>query len=396
MHPSGTPSLPHPPPCTQSSEAECPDHLCGQHITGTLVKVGVIGGSRRRRELKSTKETSLPHLSQSGENVVSNKRKMLHTSTFVVFQISLDLALPFRSVNRLVQRQQHRLRVVPQKHRVQPALARSHVLRGELRELVESAEAFQVPDRRRQFGHVPDGVVQPPNPVVQLRKRRRRGLESRQEPPRRIRPRRGVLVAYVAEHDVAVEAYLREAGAAVEESRWRRRLGAVGDAGVEGGFRVGYLQSDGTDAEAVLGGEGEAGGGVEGWKGGGGGASGGSGESGRVRSGEEEGEVTGAEEVGGVDLVSGGEIGFCHNRHSKSPRESAGRVGSIGAPELDVVEAVNLKAVRFRVGSDEVCETNELKPGLDIAGLSSLTLLFLHYLFPKLLPRINKFNFIIL
>ena len=335
------------------------------------MEVGVIGGRRRRHELKSTKETSLSHLSQCGEDVVSNKRKVLHTSTFVVFQIRLNLALPLRSVNRLVQRQQHRLRVVRQNHRVQPALARSHVLRGELRELVESAEAFQVPHRRRQLRNVPDGVVQPPDPVVQLRKRRRRrrGLESRQEPPRRIcvwRLRRGVLVADVAEHHVAVEAHLREAGAIVDENRRRRRLGSFRDAGAESGFRVGDFQGDGADAEAVFGSEGKAGGGVETGNGGGGGSGGAGGERGRVRSGEEEGEVAGAEEVGGVDLVSGGEIRFCHNRHSKSPRESARGVGGIGAPELDVVEAVDLKAVRLRIGSDEVFETDELKPRLGL------------------------------
>jgi len=56
------------------------------------------------------------------------------------------------------------------------------------------------------------------------------------------------------------------------------------DAGTESGFRVGDFQGDGAHAEAVLGGEGEAGGGVEGWNGGGGGGAGGDGWS--VRSGE--------------------------------------------------------------------------------------------------------------
>ena len=72
----------------------------------------------------------------------------------------------------------------------------------------------------------------------------------------------------------------------------------MGDAGGEGGLGVVDLDGDGADGEAVFSDEGEAGGGGEG---GNGSRAAGAGYSGGVRGGEEEIEVAGAEEVGGVD-----------------------------------------------------------------------------------------------
>lgn len=44
----------------------------------------------------------------------------------------------------------------------------------------------------------------------------------------------------------------------------------------------------------------------------------------RVRGGEEKFEVAGTEEIGGVSIISGGEVGFGDDWHAETPREPAG------------------------------------------------------------------------
>lgn len=78
-----------------------------------------------------------------------------------------------------------------------------------------------------------------------------------------------------------------------------------------------------TDPEAVGGGEGVAGGmGEGGDRGRTRGSDGG--DCGGVWGGEEEVEIAAAEEVGGVDGVAGGEVGFRNNGHAEAPGEAAG------------------------------------------------------------------------
>uniref|UniRef100_A0A2P2NH38 4-hydroxyphenylpyruvate dioxygenase n=1 Tax=Rhizophora mucronata TaxID=61149 RepID=A0A2P2NH38_RHIMU len=69
------------------------------------------------------------------------------------------------------------------------------------------------------------------------------------------------------------------------------------------------------------------------------------GNRGRVRSGEEEAEVAGPEEVGSVGDVTGGEIGFGNDCHAEPPRKTTRRVGGIVAPEIHVVEPLHLEPV---------------------------------------------------
>lgn len=42
----------------------------------------------------------------------------------------------------------------------------------------------------------------------------------------------------------------------------------------------------------------------------------------------------------------------------KTPREAAGSVGGIGAPELDMVKKLYLEPIGFWVGSDKVLKPN--------------------------------------
>ncbi|KAL2344778.1 hypothetical protein Fmac_006063 [Flemingia macrophylla] len=63
------------------------------------------------------------------------------------------------------------------------------------------AQPLQITHRCRQLCHVPNSVLQPPDPIVQ-RLERRRHLESQQD------PQRGVLVVDVAEDHVTVLARL--------------------------------------------------------------------------------------------------------------------------------------------------------------------------------------------
>ncbi|KAF7833487.1 hypothetical protein G2W53_015820 [Senna tora] len=281
---------------------------------------------------------------------------MLQPSPFVVLQIRLNLTLPLRPIHRLVQRQQNHLVVTRQHHRVQPALARPHILRRELRELVEAGEPFDLRERGGalrgfEFGEEPEIGV-------------RVGSVSR------------VRIADVAQDDVAVEEDFREDDAVLEDDRGGRGFRAVRDAGVEGEFRVLDLDGDGADAEAVGGGEGEAGAAVEGGDGGGGvgGEILGGGDGGGVRGGEEEAEVAGAEEVGGVGEVAGGEVRFSNNRHSETPREATSRIGSVRTPEFHMVEALHGEAVGFGVCTDEVVESDELEAigrGRDVKKIDS-------------------------
>ncbi|PON52065.1 hypothetical protein PanWU01x14_211800, partial [Parasponia andersonii] len=85
------------------------------------------------------------------------------------------------------------------------------------------------------------------------------------------------------------------------------------------------------------------------------------GDGGGVRGGEEEEEVAGSEEVGGVDEVTGGEVGLGNEGHAEAPGEAAGRVGGVAAPELHVVETLHPEPVRPGVRTDEVGEAHQLE-----------------------------------
>lgn len=93
------------------------------------------------------------------------------------------------------------------------------------------------------------------------------------------------------------------------------------DALVEGKFGIFDFDGDRSDCEAVGGGERAAEGVVEGGDGGGGCCGG---DRRRVRGGEEKFEVAGTEEIGGVSIISGGEVGFGDDRHAETPRKPAG------------------------------------------------------------------------
>lgn len=144
-------------------------------------------------------------------------------------------------------------------------------------------------------------------------------------------------------------------------------------ADVEGLGGVAHLESHGAHPEAMRGREAAAGCVVErGDRGRGGirvcGGRIGGGEGGGIGGGEEELELAGAEEVGGVVEVSGGEVGFEGYGHAEAPGEATGGVGGVGAPELDVVEPADGEAVGFWVRPDEVVEAHQLEVGASGGG----------------------------
>lgn len=209
-------------------------------------------------------------------------------------------------------------------------------------------------------------MVQPSDPEVQ-RERSGNGFKPGKEPIIRVRVGNvgRVLIANVAQDDIAVELNFGEDDTVIKQQRRSRRLCAVGYAGIEGEFGIFNLDGDGTYGEAVGDREGMEDGVIQGGYGSGIGdwtiwGLRGS-DRGRVRGSEKEAEVAGAEKVRSVSLVSGGEVGLGDQRHAQTPREAASRVCGVPAPELDVVEALHLEPVRPGVRPDEVGEPNKLE-----------------------------------
>lgn len=160
-----------------------------------------------------------------------------------------------------------------------------------------------------------------------------------------------------AEDDVAVELEFGKGEAVTEVGGGKGRTGAVVDGDVEGGGGGGDADGDGTDCETVVGGEAEAEVTIEGgdWR--------------RIRirirvwerGGEEEAEVVGADEMGGVEGVGGGETGKGGEWSAEREGEAAGSAGDVGAPELDVVEADDGETIGAGVDADEASEADEFK-----------------------------------
>lgn len=193
------------------------DLLLREHVPGAPPHAVVVVGRRRRQELEAAHGGARPHLPQRPEHVVAGQRDVLHPRAAVVVQVRLYLAPPLGAVHRLVERQQHGLRVVGEHHRVEAALGGAHVLGGELGELVEPGEPGDVRGYRSELRHVADDVVEPAEAVVHGA-RVADALETREE------GRVGaVRVADEAEHDVAVELHLREAEATAEVGGLERR-----------------------------------------------------------------------------------------------------------------------------------------------------------------------------
>lgn len=71
--------------------------------------------------------------------------------------------------------------------------------------------------------------------------------------------------------------------------------------------------------------------------------------------------MAGAEEIGGVGGVSGGEVGFGDEGHTQTPGEAAGGVGGVSAPEFNVVKAVDAEVVGPGVGPDELLEAHQFE-----------------------------------
>lgn len=169
--------------------------------------------------------------------------------------------------------------------------------------------------------------------------------------------------ANVAKDYVAVQLDLGEREPLAEVGRGEGGASAVGDADAEGFGSVSDLDGDGSDRKSVVDGEATGTVGVEGGDGGGGGRVSGGVSGGRpaIGGGEEEAEGSGPEEVGGEEGITGGEIGACGEGHPEAEGEAAGRVGGVGGPEFDVVEAKNGEAVAAGVGPDEAGEAHQLE-----------------------------------
>jgi len=62
-----------------------------------------------------------------------------------------------------------------------------------------------------------------------------------------------------------------------------------------------------------------------------------------------------------VNHVSGGKIGFGGESHPQTPGEATSDVGCVAAPELDVMEALNLEFIRLWILSYELGKSDELE-----------------------------------
>ena len=56
--------------------------------------------------------------------------------------------------------------------------------------------------------------------------------------------------------------------------------------------------------------------------------------------------------------VSGGQVGLGDNGHAETPGETAGQIGGVGGPELDMVEPVDGETIGHWIGTEKVGEAD--------------------------------------
>lgn len=330
------------------------DHIA--HLLGDVVLI--IGGAGVAHKLNAALNASGVHLLHGGEDVVGLDGDVLDAGAAVVLEEGLNLALAAGAVGGLVNGQEDRVEVVGHDHGVEARVGGTNVLGGELAELVEAKHSVEVLGEVVEDGHVGDNVID--------------ALEAK-------RDLRALSVAVAGEEGALVlVAALDEADDNVgvgEDLSIGDGAVVVGDGGggkvsltiVGDGLLIGVggtldLKANGADGDAVALDEGldglliKGGEGLDTGDGGGGGIS-------VVRGGENKANIVTVEAVGGVLVVASVNIRLGDHLKAKGGRESAGDVGGVVAPELQVIEVLNLRAISHRVVAHEVGIANHLAGG---------------------------------
>lgn len=331
------------------------NHLLSDHIAHLLGDVILIVRSAGvTHELDATLYASGVHELHRGEDIIGLNGDVLDTGAAVVLKEGLDLALAASSVGGLVDGEENGVEIVGHDHRVEARVSSTDVLGGELAELVEAQHCVEVLGDLVEDGDIGDDVVNT--------------LETKGD--------LGTLHVAVAreESTLVLIAALNKANNNISVGKDL----SVGDGaeiiGDGSGGEVGltivsrgllesvgsalHLEANGADSDAVTLDEGldgidvEGGEGLDARDGRGRGVS-------VVGSRENEADIVASEAVGGVLVVTGVNIGLGDHLEAKSGREAASNVGGVVAPELQVIEILDISAVSHRVVANKVGIANK-------------------------------------
>mmetsp|Transcript_2999 Transcript_2999/g.9041 ORF Transcript_2999/g.9041 Transcript_2999/m.9041 type:complete len:329 (+) Transcript_2999:568-1554(+) len=296
---------------------------------------------------------------------------MLHACPTVLLQVGLNLALPLRAKSRLIDWEQDHLVVAGGHNTVQSRIDGPNILRCELRELMEACRGDQIVVHLQHVWNVANTVVKPLQSISELRALH--GGVPWEE---------GALVVttHEPEVDIAVKQNLRDdhlpAGLALvcglQHMRLNPSFRPVLDGLVVGKPRVRDRDTDSFHSQAMLLEELEGALRVE--------AGVGRVASfglvlplrlvGSVRRGKGERELTTLQDIARVGVVSGRVVGLGDELHAKARREPPVRVIRVAAVQLDVVELLDIEAVRLGVHPLKVRRSHELFFGLDDPGVT--------------------------
>mmetsp|Transcript_7652 Transcript_7652/g.18802 ORF Transcript_7652/g.18802 Transcript_7652/m.18802 type:complete len:473 (+) Transcript_7652:128-1546(+) len=338
--------------------------LLRQPVADLLPQALVIPFRGPRHELKTSERLHLAHLPQRLEDVVRLQRQVLHAGPDILLQVGLDLALPLGPEGWLVDGEEHHLVVAGRHDAVEARVHRTHVLRGELGELVEPGRVHEVVVRREHVWHVAHAVVQPLEAVRNVLAFDL--LVAWHEISRKV-------AAQEPEVDVAVEAdlghlhlaLLRRALPGLQHRRLHLARGAVRHRLPVSLLRIANKDAYCLDGESVLSEEVVGVVRVEGWVGLTVSVPVGLGALGVVRGGEGEAEVAALQDVARVRVVAGRVVRLGHELHAQAHREPAVGVVRVAAVKLNMVELLDIEAVGEGVHSFEVRSSDELLLGLN-------------------------------
>eukprot|EP00240_Pyramimonas_obovata_P001571 CAMPEP_0118927552 /NCGR_PEP_ID=MMETSP1169-20130426/4995_1 /TAXON_ID=36882 /ORGANISM="Pyramimonas obovata, Strain CCMP722" /LENGTH=436 /DNA_ID=CAMNT_0006869329 /DNA_START=243 /DNA_END=1549 /DNA_ORIENTATION=+ len=301
-----------------------------------------------RHEVEAPTIRPLPHPPQGVKDVVRFERDVLHAGALVLLEVRLDLGLAAGAVGGLVDGQQHGLVVAGEHHAVEARVHGAHVLRHELRELVEARHGGHVVHHLQQVKHVPHHVVDAlqPEHLVRARLGRVVGEEGAVETVPRDE----------AKHDLAVQMHLGQHHGPAALGVLREHLGlghSLGPVSRGNLVRLGGVVHQNpyrSYGEAVAPDEPTGLFLIVLW------------ERryarflhlGRVRRSESEGNAVRSHNVTGERMVAGALIGLRDQLHTEPVSEATICVARIGAPEVQVVEAVDCEPIRHRVVPFEI------------------------------------------
>lgn len=335
------------------------DHFLSDHVAHLLRYVILIVRSAGiAHELDTTLNTSSVHLLHRGKDIIGLNGDVLDTRATVVLKERLDLALTASSVGGLVDGKENGVEVIGHDHRVEAGVRGTHVLSGKLAKLVEAQHGVEVLSDLVEDGDIGDDVVNA------LETKGNLGTldvaVAREE-------RALVLIAALneANNDISIGEDLCVGDGAEIIGDGSR--GEVGLTVVSGGLleSVGgalHLKANGTDGDAVTFDEGLDGINVKGRERLDTGNGRGRGIS-VVGGRENEADVVAGEAIGGILVVASVNVGLSDHLKAKSSREATSNVGGVVAPELQVIEILDVGAVRHGVVANEVGVANKFAGG---------------------------------